>query len=207
MTSEKNETKAQILRQARLLFAQHGFAGTSVRKIAEQSKVNLAAISYHFGSKEGLYWSVILEAMAWMDESIKSVVEKSSDVEDLTEKLFTYLRENSEYVTSTMKTFLSDLVPPPDSEHPYIQKMEGPEMGPPGGEHIESFIEKNYPGTPKEASKWFVHCLFGNIIHMTTVTCSSHYENVKKQHIPLEMIEKNMKIMATALINHTKNWK
>lgn len=203
--TEKIETKTIIIKQARLLFSQHGFAGTSVRKIAEASDVNLAAINYHFGSKEGLYWSVILEAMEWLDGSVKNVIEKSNSVEEMTKHLFKHFRDNSEYVTSTMKTFLSDLVPPPDSDHPYIKKLEGPEMGPPGGEHIADFLEKLYPETSKEARQWFVNCLFGNIIHFSTVTCSSHYENVKKEHMPVEMIEANLQAMATALINHATN--
>lgn len=39
---------------AEKLFAEKGFAGTSVRDIAEAANVNLAMISYYFGSKEKL---------------------------------------------------------------------------------------------------------------------------------------------------------
>jgi AcrR family transcriptional regulator len=37
------------------LFAEHGLEGTSVRAIAEKAGANIAAINYHFGSKENLY--------------------------------------------------------------------------------------------------------------------------------------------------------
>lgn len=37
------------------LFANHGYAGTSVKEIAEQAGVNVSLISYHFNGKEGLY--------------------------------------------------------------------------------------------------------------------------------------------------------
>ncbi len=42
------------MESAEKLFADHGFAGTSVRDIAEAAGVNLAMISYYFGSKEKL---------------------------------------------------------------------------------------------------------------------------------------------------------
>src|SRR3546814_5853623 len=37
-----------------LLFAQFGFAGTSLRQVTTRADVNIAAVNYHFGSKENL---------------------------------------------------------------------------------------------------------------------------------------------------------
>ncbi len=47
-------TKERILGVAETLFAQHGFAGASLRQVTSAAKVNLAAVNYHFGSKESL---------------------------------------------------------------------------------------------------------------------------------------------------------
>ena len=49
-----SEKQAQIMETAEQLFADQGFNGTSVRDIAEKAGVNLAMISYYFGSKEKL---------------------------------------------------------------------------------------------------------------------------------------------------------
>ena len=51
---ELNEKQVQIMEAAERLFADKGFGGTSVRDIAESAGVNLAMISYYFGSKEKL---------------------------------------------------------------------------------------------------------------------------------------------------------
>lgn len=51
---EYNEKQIHIIHAAEELFAEKGFAGTSVRDIAEAADVNLAMISYYFGSKEKL---------------------------------------------------------------------------------------------------------------------------------------------------------
>lgn len=52
--------KERILEAAEELFAEKGFEGTSVRDIAQKAEINLAMISYYFGSKEKLLESLIL---------------------------------------------------------------------------------------------------------------------------------------------------
>lgn len=53
------DKREHILVVAEELFAEKGFDGTSVRDIAQQAGVNLAMISYYFGSKEKLLESLI----------------------------------------------------------------------------------------------------------------------------------------------------
>lgn len=48
----------EILSAATVLFAERGYHGASMREIAKVTGVNMATISYHFGSKEGLYHAV-----------------------------------------------------------------------------------------------------------------------------------------------------
>ncbi|MEM9623171.1 MAG: TetR/AcrR family transcriptional regulator [Pseudomonadota bacterium] len=57
-------TRDRILDTAELLIIEHGYAGTSLRAIANQADVNLAATHYHFGSKQGLIAAVIHRRMA-----------------------------------------------------------------------------------------------------------------------------------------------
>ena len=52
------DTKDQILDTAEKMFAEHGIAAVSLRSIISQAGVNLAAIHYHFGSREGLVEAV-----------------------------------------------------------------------------------------------------------------------------------------------------
>jgi len=47
-------TKERILRAAESLFARRGFDGASLRELTSAAGVNLAAVNYHFGSKEKL---------------------------------------------------------------------------------------------------------------------------------------------------------
>ena len=53
------DTKTRILDASEQLFAGRGVSGTSIRAITAKAKVNLAAIHYHFGSKESVLESVL----------------------------------------------------------------------------------------------------------------------------------------------------
>jgi AcrR family transcriptional regulator len=53
------DKRSQILSAAEDLFAEKGFDGTSVRDIAHKAGVNLAMISYYFGSKEKLFEALV----------------------------------------------------------------------------------------------------------------------------------------------------
>ncbi len=57
-TGKALETSQRILDAAELLFVEHGFAGTSMRQITGAASVNIAAVNYYFGSKEGLFQAV-----------------------------------------------------------------------------------------------------------------------------------------------------
>lgn len=58
------ESRARIVEAAGRLFATRSFSGVSVRELARAAKVNAAAISYHFGGKEGLYEAVLAQLVA-----------------------------------------------------------------------------------------------------------------------------------------------
>lgn len=50
-----NDTCRRLVAAASAEFAQHGYAGARIRNIVEAAGVNLAAVNYYFGGKEGLY--------------------------------------------------------------------------------------------------------------------------------------------------------
>lgn len=57
--ASSQEIKEQILDVAESAIARDGYAGTTLRNIVGQAKVNLAAVHYHFGSKEDLLKAVL----------------------------------------------------------------------------------------------------------------------------------------------------
>jgi AcrR family transcriptional regulator len=65
--------KTLILRAAERLFAQHGFHGVAIRKIAEEVGVPLALVGYYFGSKQALYHAVFLSRKDYIDQRLAAL--------------------------------------------------------------------------------------------------------------------------------------
>lgn len=61
LRSDGQEARQRLLDAALKLFADQGFAKTSTREIAQAAQTNIAAISYYFGDKAGLYRAVWLD--------------------------------------------------------------------------------------------------------------------------------------------------
>ncbi|MCX8146010.1 MAG: TetR family transcriptional regulator [Azovibrio sp.] len=62
------DTRERILDAAERLFMAHGYEGTSMRQITSEAQVNLAAVNYHFGSKESLMQEVFRRRLDWLNE-------------------------------------------------------------------------------------------------------------------------------------------
>ena len=62
------KTRKRILDTAECLFAERGFAATSVRDITARAGCNLAAVNYHFGGKQNLYSEVFRRRLAALRE-------------------------------------------------------------------------------------------------------------------------------------------
>ncbi|NMG35047.1 TetR family transcriptional regulator [Azoarcus sp. TTM-91] len=55
---QASETRDRILDAAEALFVEHGLEATSMRMITGRANANLAAVNYHFGSKDALIQEV-----------------------------------------------------------------------------------------------------------------------------------------------------
>jgi TetR/AcrR family transcriptional regulator, regulator of cefoperazone and chloramphenicol sensitivity len=55
-------TRRQLIEAAREIFAQSGFRNATIRDISRRAGANIAAVNYHFGDKEGLYFAVMKDA-------------------------------------------------------------------------------------------------------------------------------------------------
>lgn len=62
-----------ILDAAETLFAVHGYAGTSTRAISKKAGVNIAMLSYYFGSKHALLYAVIERFSTRLQEVIEDI--------------------------------------------------------------------------------------------------------------------------------------
>jgi TetR/AcrR family transcriptional regulator, regulator of cefoperazone and chloramphenicol sensitivity len=61
---EPEDARGRLIDSAIALFAEKGYEGTSVRDLATTAGVNVAAVSYHFGSKDALYHEALRACLA-----------------------------------------------------------------------------------------------------------------------------------------------
>ena len=70
------DTKTRILDAAESLFMEHGFEATSLRSLTSAAGVNLAAVNYHFGSKEELFQAVLTRRLDPMNKERIELIDK-----------------------------------------------------------------------------------------------------------------------------------
>lgn len=79
------ETQIKILNKSSELFGDFGYDGVSVRQIAKEASVNLAAIGYHFGGKQELYKACIQLQIGRIFNKLRPImikVDKALQIED-----------------------------------------------------------------------------------------------------------------------------
>jgi len=75
------ETKERLLDAAELLFAENGFASTSLRAITSRAGVNIAAVNFHFGTKFSLL-------LATLDRRLQPISRKQLEGLRMAEDVF-----------------------------------------------------------------------------------------------------------------------
>lgn len=83
----QSETVERILDAAEQLFAEKGFAETSLRLITSKAGVNLAAVNYHFGSKKALIQAVFVRFLNPFVSSLEQELNRRGQAQEHTPSL------------------------------------------------------------------------------------------------------------------------
>ena len=160
------DTKQKILDTAEKLFAQQGYAATSMRQIISGAGVNLAAIHYHFGSKEELLDGLILrkagpvnaERLARLDELTAAGGGKPRNVEDVLEAFLrlmaTMASQNEQFVRLMGRLFGEGLM------FHIVQKHFQHVMA-----RFVTALRQVLPGLPEQELMWRIHFMMGALAH------------------------------------------
>lgn len=68
--SELDDTKSRIIEAAGQIFGQKGFEGATIREICQLAQANVAAVNYHFGDKQRLYFEQPRACDLWRAEQV-----------------------------------------------------------------------------------------------------------------------------------------
>ncbi len=170
------ETKTKIIDVARVLFSENGYEGTSIREIAKNAHVNIAAINYHFGSKEQLFVQIIQNSTSIISTSLGEIynlhLAKKNSAEDFFIDVFRFFKEHGSDIVSTMKVMMSFTMKQ-KSELGQIKEIE---KGPPGAEYFAMVIKEVIKKEISEDNlQWATTAIFSHITHKTIIihTCIS----------------------------------
>lgn len=121
--TDQRDLKKQILDTAEALFADNGYAATSIRRIAEGSGVNPALVHYYFGNKKSLLQSVLDRALEPM---VLAIAE---------------MKNGSEASPEMISSLLISMA----AKHPNIPRLLIREVFLPGGEMQQHFADNMAP--------------------------------------------------------------
>lgn len=92
------DTAQRILKVATQLFAEKGFDGVSTKAICDQAQVNIAAIHYHFGTKELLYQKILNQFVNQSLDTATRTLRPPQNLEELRVRLEISIRETIESI-------------------------------------------------------------------------------------------------------------
>lgn len=119
-------TQAQLIEAATRFFADRGYDGTSIRQIARAVDANVAAVSYHFGGKQGLYDAVLGEVHEGMEQAWKQAgLEHFSTVERLVEGVWSFTAEQRDALRICMRRVVAQNHPQAASSPDWLQQRLG----------------------------------------------------------------------------------
>ena len=79
---KKKNTEAEILKAAKKIFIEHGFAGARMQAIADEAKINKAMLHYYYRSKETLFEKIMDGAVEMMSKQFINALSGTAPVMD-----------------------------------------------------------------------------------------------------------------------------
>jgi AcrR family transcriptional regulator len=172
-----HETRTRILDAAEELFMLHGFEGTSMRLLTSKAGVNLAAVNYHFGSKDALIEALFRRRLDPMNAA------RSAELARLEEEangrplaadaiIRAFVGQSLRHMEDTKsggRNFIRLLgrtyTEPTKPIRVLIGQLYAPTM-----ERYKNALERALPHMPREELVWRMHFMFGTLAYTLAAT-------------------------------------
>ncbi len=170
-----HETRTRILDAAEELFMQHGFGGTSMRQLTAKAGANLAAVNYHFGSKDALIEAVFRRRLDPMNAArIAALEELEASGRALAPDVIirAFVGESLRMIEDAKgggRNFIRLLgrtyTEPAKPIRILIGQLYAPAM-----ERFKAAFERALPQMPREELVWRMHFMFGTLAYTLAAT-------------------------------------
>ncbi len=175
MTIPETGSKRKLLEAAEQLFAEKGFEAVSVRHITHLAETNVAAVNYHFGSREELLTLAMMrymqpiteERLARLDFAERKWPGKVVPLEEIVDALV------RPFVTQVKKTELPEKVFYKLVGRIFAQQVDGlpiliEDQLRQVNERFTKALAKTLPSVAAEDLAWRLHFVMGGMIHLLT---------------------------------------
>ncbi len=97
-TRFSHDTAGRIVSEATRLFALKGYEGVSIKEISQAAGVNIAAVNYHFDTKEKLFRRIIEQFLSELFVSSRRTLLPPGSAEDMKVRLEIFVRQTTEAI-------------------------------------------------------------------------------------------------------------
>lgn len=189
------ETRDRILDAAEALFVEHGFEATSMRMITSQAGANIAAVNYHFGSKDALIQEVFRRRLTELNRQRLAALErlqaeaggaplKPSRIVDAFFGTALELAADTEHGGHTFMRLLGRTYTEPNA---FVRQFLAEEYA----EVLERFLGALYgalPDVPREEILWRFHFMMGAMSYAIAGTdglqlFAGHFDDADPQRL------------------------
>jgi len=168
-SAEAANTKTSLLDAAERLFAHEGVDRASLRSITQAAKANLAAVHYHFGSKEGLVREVLARRLGPLNQrrlELLDAAEKGGGAPALEATVRAFVQPAMEMVEHNegghaFARFVCRTFSEPDEDFRDIVLEQFREIR----ERFSVAFSRALPGLPREELFWRFHFMVGSMVH------------------------------------------
>lgn len=179
LKDQEKTTKERLLDTAELLYSENGIEATSLRAITDGAGANLAAVNYHFGSKEALTEAVFARRLMPLNqERLRLLDEAESSEPGEPPRLEAVLYS---FFTPTIRVW---------REHPPFMRLAGRLQFEPSEKlhhfflsqfeevirRYEAALARALPDMPRKELFWRMHFLIGAMVH--TWTCHHDLDHI-----------------------------
>ena len=166
-----DQTPQRLIEAAARLFAENGYAATSVRDLTAAAECNLAAVNYHFGSKQGLYEQVFKDMLGALRQqriaAVKAVLDEAVARQHIEMVLCAFAEAflepliDQERGQLKVQLFMRELADPQLPSRMFIEEMVEPIQG-----IMVDAMSRTCPGLEPGAALLCLHSLVAQLIHL-----------------------------------------
>jgi AcrR family transcriptional regulator len=171
----QHETRTRILDAAEELFMLHGFEGTSMRQLTAKAAVNLAAVNYHFGSKDALIEAVFRRRLDPMNatrigaldalEAAGTPLQPESIIRAFVGESLRLMEDARGGGRNFIRLLGRTYTEPAKPIRVLIGQLYAPAM-----ERFKAAFERALPQMPREELVWRMHFMFGTLAYTLAAT-------------------------------------